>query len=294
MPVTLRSPSTRSAAVRPNPDTLSSLHALGFSHSSRANLVQETKRSLEQVVARALKQEREEAGFSIAAQDVGTIAAGGVVMIETRADGQILIHHLSHNPTWIEQSVVIGVNPDGARHESPALLHTLVKHKQASVYIHELNKVARQAANAVGSNDLLALANAVNHARDSFCDWSCGASIHPDTEELILQIQSKLGRSLLGWKSPGAGGACAVMILTTDREATIEQIHACGWSTLPTKITHGLSVEPGDSEGELLVSAGYRIDFVGGSDLGQAPEIAVDGLCVSAAIEPRLVVPVFV
>jgi galactokinase/mevalonate kinase-like predicted kinase len=278
--------STHSFAESP-----SLLHALGFAHSSRDRLLRNTKHALETVMARALEEEREEAGFAIAAQDYGAIVAGGVVLINTRADGRILVRPVNHDPAWIERHVVIGYDPNGVRHDSHTILHDLINHRHAPDCVRYLSKQSQLAANALEYRDVRGLSTGINHAREVFRYWTGGASVLLDACIVIEKIKQSIGQSFLGWKPPGAGGACAVMIVTTDREAVAELIHSAGWLSMPARITQGLTIERGTAVCDLTVSAGYRIDFVGGSDLGQDSRIATDGLCLSAAIEPRVTVP---
>jgi hypothetical protein len=273
------------------------LHSQGFSHSSREHLLDEAERwhrkhagpiAIADVARQALACEREDSPIAIAAQDVYSIAQGGVVAIETLADGGIAAAPIPHEPRWIAEHVAIGVKLDGQRHDSPTLLRDLVDHQEARRYVRRISLQAGLAADAIRHADPLALAASVNAYRRLFDEWSAHRYICPTAAEVAQHLERTLGKkTLLGWKLPGAGGCSSIVVITTDIDAVASQLESAGWLFMPALVTGGLRCEELAEQGLVRVSAGYRIDFVGAADLGQDPRIAEDGLCVSAAIEPR-------
>ena len=55
---------------------------------------------------------------------------------------------------------------------------------------------------------------------------------------------------------------------------------------MPVRVTKGLEFG-GSRKREIVLSAGYRFDFIGAADLGQDLRVGQFGVCCSCAIEPR-------
>jgi galactokinase/mevalonate kinase-like predicted kinase len=272
-------------------------HSQGLSHSSREHLLDEAEWwhrtyarpiAIGDVAQRALARERNDSSIAIAAQDVYSIAYGGVVGIATRADGGITVDPIQYDRNWIAEYVAIGVKLDGERHDSPTLLRDLVDHPQARRYVRYITLEAALAADAIRHADPFALAAAVNEYRRWFDEWSGHRYVSPVVTNLAQSMERTLGKdAVLGWKLPGAGGCSSIMVITADIDAVARQLESAAWLFMPALVTGGLRCEQLAEEGLVRISAGYRIDFVGAADLGQDPRIGEDGLCVSAAIKPR-------
>ena len=67
----------------------------------------------------------------------------------------------------------------------------------------------------------------------------------------------------------------------------IDYFRGIKWWAIPAYVTGGVSGEFVKANGEVRITAGHRLDFVGAADLGQDLAIKEPGRCASCAIEPR-------
>jgi hypothetical protein len=274
------------------------LHGAGFALSSlrtalavAERLCREERRlflSAELVAQRALEDERAESGLPIAGQDVATIVHGGVCEIFTGADGRINVCPIEHNPLWIARHTIVALDPNGERHSAPTLLRGLLTHPLAKEFVRRISATGTQAAQAIRSQDVAALADAVNRYRGLFNEWARGRYVTPTVQAVAEQLQGLLGDRQLGWKPPGAGGASALLVVADDAGKVLEFFDSLGWYAWPAQVTHGLECDGSAAPEAVRISAGLRIDYIGAADLGSAKEINEPGICVAFAIQPRI------
>jgi hypothetical protein len=248
----------------------------------------------------------------------------GVKSNGNEATARVKVEPIPHDPRWLSERVVVAFNPLGARHVIPDLLDRLFKdRRKARKYIRKFSALAEIAATAISDshrprpNDksdersIRQLADAMNAYRDEFDKWTKEAEkaektsprdqVSPNhtplytraVDDTARKLVGKLGKEVvLGWKPPGGGASESLIVLTPDikgRDAVIDffRSHKPKWTALPAYVTPGICGEFVKANGEVRISAGHRLDFVGAADLGQDPRIGIRGCCCSCAIEPR-------
>jgi hypothetical protein len=241
----------------------------------------------------------------LAAQDVFTIAWGGVVYTHTQpagsvtaAIGKVSAERIEVDRGWLGETCVIACKPYGQPHHAEKLLEGLYKPqktndaKTSAEYVQVLSNLAREAGKAMLQRDMQNLGQIVSDARRTFFeDWAKRATkldfVHADSRALISQLKRRYGARILGHKPPGAGNYPSAIIITPDAIEVAEFITKRWpeWHAWTAQLSDGPDFYTvGD---ELRIVAPQRIDFVGGADLGADPDIGAEGTCIAAAIGPR-------
>ncbi len=70
-------------------------------------------------------------------------------------------------------------------------------------------------------------------------------------------------------------------------ERALDRLNQLGWEAIPFNVAPGLHYQVLRGGRQFWFTAPHRVDLVGGADLGRDPEIGVNGVCCSIAIEPR-------
>lgn len=284
------------------------VHGLGISTSSNFAVLYEASQQflkrraplcLADVAAAALRFERRLAsGLAIAADDVYPITFGGIVEVQTTPrsrngdsveEGQVTVQPVSCDPQWIARHVVVAMNPRGERHDVPDLLKRLFLHPEAGRFVDTFSKLAELASRAITNADVQKLAGAVNEYRRGFDVWSAGAYTSV-VKEIGERLDDQLPLKVLGWKPPGAGASESMIVILRDADcrSAVERFFGDrGWTTIPAYVTSGVCGEFMKGDGEVRITAGHRLDFVGAADLGQDLAIGRRGISCSCAIEPR-------
>lgn len=282
------------------------VHGMGISSSSNFAVLYEASQlylqngpplAPEEVARAALRFERRwEANMAVAADDVYPITYGGVRKVITGpntrknggiVDGQVTTEAVDHDPRWIAEHVVVAFDPRGTRHKVQIVLADLFEDKAAAVrYVKQFSGYADKACAAIKNRDCVGLAAAVNAYRDGFNEWTKGKHIG-NVEAEARQLK---GLRVLGWKPPGAGASRSLIVITPDAEASaavIQFFQNMEWWASPAYVTSGICGEFIKANGDIRITAGHRLDFVGAADLGQDIRIGAPGRCCSCAIEPR-------
>jgi hypothetical protein len=280
------------------------VHGIGISSSSSFAVLYEASQLYlkqgpplppEDVAKAALRFERRLAlGSAVAADDVFPITFGGVLKVHTEpntvndgvmSDGEVSVEAIPHDPRWIADHVVVAFDPLGERHDVPNLLGRLFEHKDAAKFVDRFSELADVASKAIESRDCDALAGAMNEYREEFDRWTGKAHT-----QNVRDVGKRLPRTALAWKPPGAGASRSLIVITPDREGRDVVIEFFKdkhrWAT-PTYTTSGLCGEFLRSDGQVRITAGHRLDFIGAADLGQNVHLQKPGQCCSCAIEPR-------
>jgi galactokinase/mevalonate kinase-like predicted kinase len=279
------------------------VHGFGISSSSNFAVLYEAGQlflrngaplSLEAVARAALRFERRLAfGGAVAADDVYPITYGGMLKVKTQPntkvrgvieDGSVSVEPIAHDPRWIADHVVVAVNPHGERHDVPNLLAKLFHHPSARDIVKKISGLAEKACDAIVAQDCKKLAKAVTAYREIFDLWTGN-----EYTKNVSAIAEGLPQPALAWKPPG-GGASQSLIVITEKGATktvIEYFRRIKWWAIPAYVTGGLCGEFVKTGGDVRITAGHRLDFVGAADLGQDCAIGTPGICCSCAIEPR-------
>ena len=258
-----------------------------------------------EVAARALQRERAAAGFAVAAQDVYSIVFGNLVTVETEpdsiaADGNVTTGAIRTTPIaidrdWFAEHFLVALRPHGVRHEVSTLLEDLFSDAaRARKSIELFVSLAGDARRGIGMRDAGAVAATMNRYRDEFDAWMhdrlsipCKTA-HPFSGR-VCGVAAQLPAGALGWKPPGAGACESLIVVAGDRAARdriIGHLRGLAWKAVPARLTDGLTVARGKDG--WTISAGHRIDIVGASDLGMDRRIGCPGMCVAAAVAPRV------
>lgn len=262
---------------------LSDLHGFGLGVSSaRAVLAEVGRWALYGVARRALLAERG-SGRCVAAQDVFSIALGGVSLVRTEGETVFGVEGeaVPHDPDWLAKHLLLAWDPNGVRHSAPDTLERLFTHPDRAWFVRYFSGLAERAAEAVTGRRVTLLAQCINAYREAFDAWSDGGF----TDHAYLMASRLAEHGALGWKCPGAGGCAALLAVVKDVESMQEcqrYVGRHGWSAMPVHVTGGLAVADG------AASCGHRVDLIGAADLGQDPSINEPGVCLAVAIEPRL------
>lgn len=117
---------------------------------------------------------------------------------------------------------------------------------------------------------------------------SCARRVAEELDKCIATIHGP--KPVFGWK-PSGGGASESMITITEndtmRNVVMPFFKQRDWVALPAHVTSGICGEFITNNGDVRITAGHRLDFVGAADLGQDIAIGHAGCCCSCAIEPR-------
>ncbi len=241
---------------------------------------------IERIMADALAREKAAAGYAIAAQDVGSIAYGGVCRVAIRGCG-VEVQTLDHDVHWISSHTVIALDPAGSPHKASVLLRDLIADPRAGRFVRCLSRTAERAAAAIRARDVASLGDAVNRSRHLFNEWASGRYVTPEVAHIAGLLQKEFGRSVYGYKPPGAGAASVLMAMTDDVGGVIAFLNSVGWYAWAARVTRGLDCQPCAGHKLIRMTAGHRIDFVGAADLGIALPVEEAGVCVSCCVEPR-------
>jgi hypothetical protein len=237
-------------------------------------------------------------GAAVAADDVYPITYGGLVKVLTRPncragdsieDGEVLVEHVSHDPAWIAEHVVVAFDPHGERHDVPNLLADLCADPKAKTFVAELSNLAQAAADAISKRSVHDLASTITKYKVVVDGWMNGRHLS-HTSDIAAKLLEAMPNEVAGWKPPGAGASKSIIVIVRekpDRTKVIDFFAAQGWTAIPAYVTTGVSGEFLTADGHVRLTAGHRIDFVGGADIGQDVSIGVEGTCCSCAIEPR-------
>jgi hypothetical protein len=284
------------------------VHGMGISSSSNFAVLYEAAQSYlrhgpplspRSIAEAALRFERRWAlGAAVAADDVFPITYGGLVKVYTEPnrledhtfiEGKVRTEQVSHDPGWVAEHVVVAFDPHGERHDVPNLLRGLCDHPRAKSYIPLLSGLADQAAQAIGGEEIDGLAAAINDYKAMIDEWMKGRYLS-HIAEMAAALTRALPDKVAAWKPPGAGASKSVIVIVRGKAARDQVIgffDKNGWTAVPAYVTTGVCGEFLTAGGSVRLTAGHRIDFVGGADLGQDVAIGVGGICCSCAIEPR-------
>ena len=274
------------------------LFGSGFSAGSNTFVLEETGKlhlshpelplDVELVAKRALARERNETnGLQVATDDVYPIVYGGVMELFTSITSGVRVNPVSYSAKWIEECVVVGLNPHGERHDIPTLLADLFQHPDSKSFVAQISLCARHAARAMQERNLAELGEAVRGYSILFDQWTRGRYFNQDVQAIQRQLEQACGDKVLAVKPPGGGAASAIIVISTDAATVVEFLRNQEWLASPARVTGGLQREFNHDPRKICWTAGHRIDFVGAADLGIDPTIAQDGICTSCAIEPR-------
>jgi len=290
------------------------VHGMGISASSNFAVLYSASQEYlkhgppfcrEEIAATALQFERRQAqGLALAADDVFPIAFGGVLKVGTAPNtlvdnqeiaGKVTVEQIPHDPRWLADHVVVAFNKVGTRHDVPRLLDKLIRHPNAPRYIEQFSELAESASTAIVKSDIHQLAENVNAYRAGFDAWTIDAFGRPIFTEPVKAIADELMDQLplkvLGWKPPGGGASESMIVLSPNvrsRDAVIKFFATKNWLAMPALVTQGVCGEfMNGAGGDIRITAGHRLDLVGGADLGQDIAIGKAGWCCSCAIEPR-------
>ena len=297
------------------------VRGMGFSSSSNFAVLYEAMNyylrngpplDVAAVAEAALSFERRLAlGMAVAADDVYPVVYGGVNKIQTSANisgkskkprSGVKVTPVPHDPRWLSDHVTVALRPNGKRHDIPDLLAGLFRAPEAATTVRQISALARHAARAVSACDIGRLAEAVNRCRTLVDAWTVAAPRNsakrraeppPFTRSiagLAAEMECELKNQVLAWKPPGGGASESMIVLSpnvTARDAVIDFFKCREWCAHAACVTTGLSGEFMTNNGEVRITAGHRLDFVGGADLGQGVGHGVAGCCCSCTIEPR-------
>ena len=263
--------------------------------------------------------------LAVAADDVYPITHGGVLKVLTAPSIQdsnmgVSVEPIRHDTRWLADRIVVAFNPQGKRHVIPDLLDRLLNLPNAGEHIKKFTDLAHVASSAIAESykphstdkgderEIRKLADAVNRYRQEFDEWTKeaeagapGDGVDPPHGPLFTRAVTDIATDLLkeltkdvvlGWKPPGGGASESLIVITPDvkgRDAVIRffKSEKWKWRALPAYVTSGICGEFVKSDGEVRITAGHRLDFIGAADLGQDVRIRKAGCCCSCAIEPR-------
>jgi galactokinase/mevalonate kinase-like predicted kinase len=256
-----------------------------------ATLCQKRQKLDRQVIAAmALADERKDAGGRfLAADDVLPIVFGGAGEVFTYVDGSYTHNPVELDPEYIHEHFIFAFNPTGQRHDVAQLLQSLYSHPRAGDFVRSISDLALEASHAAQNKQSELLVNAMQNYVDQFQEWTGDRMILPIVKEIADRLRAELGSGFWGWKPPGGGAAESLLaaVETGAARLTIQRLHQWGWKAMRVNTSPGFYYIVSRGGRRIRLSAPHRIDVVGGADLGQDPEIGVDGVCFSIAIEPR-------
>lgn len=285
------------------------VHGMGISASSNFVVLYEaSQKSLrgglpfcrEELAQAAHAAERRLAlGLAVAADDVYPITFGGVVKVHTKPDtkpasgninqGNVRVERVTHDPRWIADHVLVAFDPTGTRHDVPTLLSDLVNHPDRTSFVERFTELAHAASGCIEKRNIRTLAAHVTKYRRSFDDWTNHQYTYA-VRDVADRLMAHLPDDVLSWKPPGAGASASLIVLTAGPESNrriISFFRDIHWIAIPALVTPGVCPEFLRESGEIRITAGHRLDFIGAADLGQNIEIGRPGCCCSCAIEPR-------
>ena len=284
------------------------VHGVGISASSNFAVLYEACQlflrhgppiSNEVVAKAALRFERHMAhANAIADDDVYPITYGGLVRITTKPntlvdgaeiDGEVVVEPVSYDSRWLAEHVVVAFDPLGERHEIPHLHAKLFRHPAGVSFVEQLSDLADIACTAIAGKDLNKLATTVQSYVSVLNQWT-GDEYTANVRSVAEKLVCKLPSNVLAWKPPGGGASKSLIVIVADRharDAVLGFFEDENWWATPALVTGGIYCEYVKTKGDVRFTAGHRLDFVGGADLGQDIAIRKEGRCCSCAIEPR-------
>ena len=236
-------------------------------------------------------------GQTIAAQDVYPIVFGGTQMIKTFPDtldekgrkiGKVKTEPFVINQKLLDRHFFVAYHKKGKKHDAIAVLNKLPEHKYAAEIVAEISQIAIKMKAFILAEDLVKIGDCFDRYREIFNNWSDNAYTD-GLSRVVEKLKTKIGKDLISWKPPGAGGSDSIAFLISNSESrkiAEEFIRDLGWTVMPVRVTKGLEFG-GSRKREIVLSAGYRFDFIGAADLGQDLRVGQFGVCCSCAIEPR-------